>query len=153
MWIAASIVVVWLIAFAAMGWWSQRDTASRTGLNDGLLQACPNSPNCVCSDDTQSPSEQHSIAPSPLAGDNDMRIKAVVAAVHAAGGEIKKQSDRYVHATFTSRIFRFVDDVEFRLGDGVVHLRSASRVGHSDIGVNRKRAAALAQLLAREGDS
>jgi uncharacterized protein (DUF1499 family) len=51
----------------------------------------------------------------------------------------------YVHAECHSRIFRFVDDVEFLLdrAAGVIHVRSASRAGHSDLGVNRARVEAL----------
>jgi uncharacterized protein (DUF1499 family) len=49
--------------------------------------------------------------------------------------------DRYIHAEFTSALFRFVDDVEFQIDaeSGLIHFRSASRVGRSDLGVNRKR--------------
>jgi uncharacterized protein (DUF1499 family) len=54
---------------------------------------------------------------------------------------IVKTEDTYIHAEFTSAIFRFVDDVEFYLDDTAktIHMRSASRVGKSDFGVNRKR--------------
>ncbi|MDQ6965890.1 MAG: DUF1499 domain-containing protein, partial [Mariprofundaceae bacterium] len=57
--------------------------------------------------------------------------------------------DDYLHATFTSRLFRFVDDVELHrdAASGVVHIRSASRVGHSDFGVNRKRVEVIRKLL------
>jgi uncharacterized protein (DUF1499 family) len=57
------------------------------------------------------------------------------------GGTIRQQQQDYLWATFTSRVFRFVDDVEFRLdaAQGVIHMRSASRAGSSDFGVNRKR--------------
>lgn len=49
--------------------------------------------------------------------------------------------ERYIHAAFTSALFRFVDDVEFFLDEGTrtIHVRSASRVGYSDFGVNRRR--------------
>jgi uncharacterized protein (DUF1499 family) len=51
----------------------------------------------------------------------------------------------YLHAEFTSALFRFVDDVEFLLDDGTktIHVRSASRVGYSDLGVNRRRVEAI----------
>jgi len=57
--------------------------------------------------------------------------------------------ETYLHAEFTSAVFRFVDDVEFLLDDAekVVHVRSASRVGHSDLGVNRKRVEALREAF------
>ena len=54
--------------------------------------------------------------------------------------KIKKEMDQFVHVEFTSNIFRFIDDVEFYLIEpGVIHFRSASRIGHSDLGVNRRR--------------
>ena len=57
------------------------------------------------------------------------------------GGSIQAEKTDYLAATFTSSIFRFVDDLEIRIDTGqeMIHLRSASRVGHSDGGVNRKR--------------
>ena len=52
---------------------------------------------------------------------------------------IRSREEHYLHAEFTSRIFRFVDDVEFLLEDGIIHVRSASRVGRWDLGANRAR--------------
>jgi len=62
-------------------------------------------------------------------------------AIEAMGGRILEEQPGYLHAIFVSRLFRFVDDLELRLdeGAGVIQVRSASRVGHSDFGVNRKR--------------
>jgi len=66
------------------------------------------------------------------------------AALTSLGGTITSESDDYISATFTSSLFKFVDDVELRPGDdGVVHIRSASRVGYSDRGANKKRIAAI----------
>jgi uncharacterized protein (DUF1499 family) len=61
------------------------------------------------------------------------------------GARIKTVQERYIHAEFTSFLFRFVDDVEFLLDDGskTIHVRSASRVGYSDLGVNRRRVEAI----------
>jgi uncharacterized protein (DUF1499 family) len=55
--------------------------------------------------------------------------------------KIVEEKDDYLHAEARSLIFRFVDDVEFYLPapEKVIHVRSASRVGYSDMGVNRKR--------------
>jgi uncharacterized protein (DUF1499 family) len=49
--------------------------------------------------------------------------------------------DNYIHCEFTSALFRFVDDVEFHFDDTTktIHLRSASRTGYSDLGLNRRR--------------
>lgn len=55
--------------------------------------------------------------------------------------QIVEEKPGYLHAVFTSLIFRFRDDVEILVDDSakVLQIRSASRVGHSDLGVNRKR--------------
>jgi uncharacterized protein (DUF1499 family) len=55
--------------------------------------------------------------------------------------EIVTREEGYLHAEFTSAVFRFVDDVEFSIDDrnNVIHVRSASRLGFSDLGVNRRR--------------
>lgn len=67
------------------------------------------------------------------------RLKQIVAAMPRA--KIVSTSDDYLHAEFTSAIFRFVDDVEFLIDPaaGVIHFRSASRIGYSDLGANRRR--------------
>ncbi len=59
--------------------------------------------------------------------------------------EIKARTGDHWHAHNVSRLFRFIDDIEVRFDDvrGEIHLRSASRVGYSDMGANRKRMAAL----------
>ena len=64
-------------------------------------------------------------------------LKAVIAATPRM--KIVSQTENYLHAEATSLIFRFVDDVEFFIDRGVIHFRSASRVGHSDLGANRAR--------------
>jgi uncharacterized protein (DUF1499 family) len=63
------------------------------------------------------------------------------AVVRDMGGEIVSRSDDYLWATFATRVFRFIDDVEFRMvaEERVIHVRSASRTGYYDLGVNRKR--------------
>ena len=65
------------------------------------------------------------------------------------GGEIAAEEGAYISATFTSALFGFVDDVECRndKANHTIHLRSASRVGHSDFGTNRKRVAFISSLF------
>ena len=112
---------------------------SNLGVRDGNLAACPESPNCVSSQMTD---ETHRIDPLPYSGSGAValaRLSAIVRSLPRT--KIVTERPDYVHAEFTSRIFRFVDDVEF-LGDDrakVIHVRSASRLGRSDLGVNRKR--------------
>ncbi len=102
----------------------------------------PPSPNCVSS--LADPADAlHWIA--PLKGTDLAAVRAVVKSMPRT--EIVEEADGYLHAVYTSLVFRFKDDVEFEQGDGVVHVRSASRVGHSDLGANRKRVEAIRQAL------
>ena len=54
----------------------------------------------------------------------------------------------YAHYVFTTLVFRFEDDVEVEQGEGCIHIRSASRVGHSDLGTNRRRVEQIRSRLA-----
>lgn len=105
------------------------------------LPPCPDSPNCVS---TQALREdaQHYIEPITYTGsaaDARQRLLDVIAAMSRT--KIVTNEETYIHATFTSLIFRFVDDVQFVIDDETktIHFRSASRVGYGDMGVNRKR--------------
>lgn len=105
------------------------------------LAPCPDSPNCVSS---QAPAadREHYIAPFSFSGepvDAWQRLKAVMLAEKRV--TIVVEQEDYLHAEMRSLMFRFVDDIEFSLAAdaGLIHVRSASRVGHSDFGVNRKR--------------
>ena len=118
---------------------------SDIGVKEGRLAACPNSPNCVVSQGEED--AEHAIA--PLTYDSDMatavaKLREVVAAQE--GSEVIEQTDTYLYAEFTSKLMGFVDDVEFYFSPtetGTVHVRSASRLGQSDLGVNRKRIEAI----------
>lgn len=105
----------------------------------GQFAPCPDSPNCVS---TQATDEEHGIAPYTFDGSAGEAKAALLTAINAMPrAQIVSETDTYLHVEFRSRIFRFVDDVEFFIDDAskTVEFRSASRVGHSDLGVNRKR--------------
>jgi len=108
------------------------------GLVAGHLRPCPASPNCVSSEAAKSDAG-HYIKPLPTRAGKTWAKMA--SAIEDLGGHIVVNDGQYLHATFTSSLFRYVDDVEARLGasERVIHLRSASRVGHSDLETNRKR--------------
>mgnify|MGYP002789515055 CR=1 FL=1 len=114
---------------------------------DGHLAPCPDSPNCVCSQDTR---PGHHIDALPYSGEPAValaRLKDLVQ--REPRTRIVETSQQYLRAEFRSRVFRFVDDVEF-LADparGVIEVRSASRVGYSDMGVNRRRMEHLRSLF------
>jgi len=107
-------------------------------LVDGRLRPCPARPNCVSSEEEKTAAQ---IAPLAFQGSPDAAWQCLKETIRAAGGEISQEQEQYLRATFTSRVFRFVDDVEFRMvvADNLIHVRSASRLGYSDLGVNRKR--------------
>lgn len=109
------------------------------GVEDGRLGSCPDSPNCVSSFETR---ESHQIAPleASLA-----QVRTQVLAM--PGAQIIREQDQYLYAEFTTRLMGFVDDVEFLEQGGLTHVRSASRLGKSDLGVNRKRIEAIRQAL------
>lgn len=109
------------------------------GLNNSQLSSCPDSPNCVVS---QNGDENHSIAAIPYQSDRATAKETLLKVLSVVPRtEVVEQTDNYIHAESTSRIFKFVDDVEFYFPKdrNVVHVRSASRVGESDLGVNRRR--------------
>ncbi len=117
------------------------------GVVDGKLPLCPSSPNCVCSFDKD---EEHSIEPIRIEGDPlQIFIKLKEIIKKQARSEIIVSQENYLHCEFHSLLFRYVDDVEFLLKpeEKLIHVRSASRAGHSDFQVNRKRIESLRSLL------
>ena len=105
------------------------------------LAPCPDSPNCVSSLAPDSDRE-HYIAPFSFSGDPAaawQRLRTAVLAEKRV--TIVQERKGYLHAEMRSLIFRFVDDVEFSLAADadLINVRSASRMGYSDFGVNRKR--------------
>ena len=109
------------------------------GVRNGKLTPCPNTPNCVIS---QSSDTEHSIEPLTYNSTTAEAMADLKSAIQAMKKtKIITENKNYLYAEFTSAIMGFVDDVEFYLDEGakVIHVRSASRLGQSDLGVNRKR--------------
>lgn len=107
------------------------------------LAPCPKTPNCVS---TQSVDGRQRAAPLPFRGGAEETRRRLLAVLEAwPRTRIVAVEDDYLRAECTSLLFRFVDDVELLLDERerVVHFRSASRVGHSDLGANRRRMRAL----------
>ncbi|WP_341528912.1 DUF1499 domain-containing protein [Nostoc sp. UHCC 0302] len=112
---------------------------STLGVDSGHLSSCPASDNCVVS---QNADPKHAIDPITYHLDrNQVRETLLKVLTVVPRTEVVEQTDNYIHALSKSRIFKFVDDVEFYFppNESVIHLRSASRVGDSDFGVNRRR--------------
>lgn len=119
---------------------------ARVGLSDGRLSPCPNTPNCVGSEDH---SASHYISPLSFEGSAAGAWQRARQSVTALGGMMQKEEQGYLWASFTTKWLRFVDDLELRMDAGahVIHVRSASRVGRSDFGVNRQRVEMLRALF------
>jgi uncharacterized protein (DUF1499 family) len=111
------------------------------------LKPCPASPNCVSS---TAANEKQRVKPFPFTGssaDALARMKAVVLSFPRT--KLAEEQPGFARITFTSAVLRFVDDVELEVNEAskVVDVRSASRVGYSDFGVNRKRVEAIRTKL------
>ena len=117
-------------------------TVPHLGVENGKLKECPDSPNCVNSQDQD---KKHFIEPIIIRATSLEAKKYILIALE----ELKQSKvvvieNNYIRAEFVSKVFRFVDDVEFYFPDKnsnelLIHVRSASRIGYSDLGVNRKR--------------
>ncbi len=117
------------------------------GPRDGRLARCPDSPNCVSS---QADDPEHFIEPIAFSGAADAAMKKLRKVLkEQPRTKIVKETDQYLHAESRSRIFRFVDDLEFLVDADaqVIHVRSASRMGHSDLGVNRARIETIREAM------
>ncbi len=132
--------------FAMLGHGSKSGRAP--GLVSGTLAPCPDKPNCVCSE--FGGAAAHSIAPLDYSDAPPQKAWGdILQIIKELGGEAVVANDEYIAATFSSSLFGFVDDVECRLdaSQEQIQIRSASRVGHSDLGVNRKRMETLTRLF------
>lgn len=114
---------------------------SNLGVTDGRLAPCPDSPNCVS---TQAPSsdEEHHMASIPYEGSRDAAKEKLLTVISAQPRtEIVENRPDYLYVVFRTPVLRFADDVEFYFDEATqqIHFRSASRLGYSDMGLNRRR--------------
>jgi uncharacterized protein (DUF1499 family) len=142
-------ILAFLALFFILGVMSKSGKAP--GLIDGRLSPCPDKPNCVCSEHKDDAG--HYVEPVIIPENNTLDTLPVLKnVIQGMGGSIQAESDNYLAATFSSAIFGFVDDLEIRIDTDqeVLHMRSASRVGHGDMGVNRHRTELLGKLYLQE---
>ena len=144
-----AVLGVLVLAFAGLMFKLAADSRSLSvsvGVVDGHLTDCPSTPNCVSSDAPEA--DSHYVAPI---ADPDGTKWAGLADLVAmmAGAALVGQRDEYVRFTFTSRFWRFIDDVEFhhRPQSGEIAMRSGSRVGQSDWNANRDRLESIRAAL------
>lgn len=117
------------------------------GVTGGHLAPCPDKPNCVVS---HTPDDaDHYVTPIAYTGDRKAAHDRLIQVINTLPRtRITVEKPNYIHAEFTSAVFRFVDDVEFYFPDEpVIHVRSASRLGYSDFGVNRNRIEKIRELF------
>jgi uncharacterized protein (DUF1499 family) len=116
------------------------------GYSNGRLAPCKRSPNCVSSQ-ADPKDEEHYIAPIAVKGDAISAVRKAVESMPRT--TVVAAETGYLYAEFRSKLMGFVDDVEFLVdpAKGVIHVRSASRLGRRDFGVNRDRIERLRSLL------
>jgi uncharacterized protein (DUF1499 family) len=147
--IGLATLAVMLLLAGRLGWLAGTPPAD-LGVHNGRLKAPSSTPNSVSSQADLWPNhpqrERARIEPLPMRGDAAATMARLQAAVAAMpGARIVSVRPDYLHVEFTTPVLRFVDDAEFWLDPvaGVVQVRSASRLGYGDRGVNRARLEAL----------
>lgn len=146
---ALAAVVALTLGGCALGLFAGKPP-SNLGVKDGRLATCPTSPNCVSSQ-ADPADATHFIAPIAFKADAGAAWRALRETVASSERvKIVGEQDGYLRAEFATKFLGFVDDVEFLLDAPaqVIHIRSASRLGHGDLGVNRARIEALRTRLA-----
>ena len=119
-------------------------------MSNEKLSPCPDSPNCVSS---QADDEQHFIAPFIYTGTLSEAQKNLISILQSIPrARIISIERNSIQVEFTSALFRFIDDAEFYFpeNENLIHVRSASRVGYYDFGVNRTRLERIRKLLRAE---
>jgi uncharacterized protein (DUF1499 family) len=151
LWGGVGIAALIVIQIASLAVAARRVGApANLGVRDGRLAACPSSPNCVS---TQAERPEQYLAPIPFTGSAEAAINAAEALITAEPrAEIIVVQPTYLHAVFRSPTFGYPDDVEFYADEsaGLLHFRSAARLGYGDGGVNRRRMENLAAVLSAQ---
>jgi uncharacterized protein (DUF1499 family) len=104
-----------------------------------VMAPCPTTPNCVISKGADA---EHQIEPLIYQGDRNTAYADLLKVLTVVPRTVvTEKTDTYIRAESTSRIFHFVDDLEFYFpaNEKLIQIRSAARVGESDLGVNRRR--------------
>lgn len=141
--LALIIVVVALFSLTACS----SKTPDNLGMKDGRFAPCPETDNCVSSQATDA---EHTITPIKAHGGEDKVMVDLTNSIESMfGGKVVAVDGPYLHAEFTSRVMRFVDDLEcyYNKDAGIIEVRSASRVGYADFKANRDRVEELRTIF------
>ncbi|MCB8922426.1 MAG: DUF1499 domain-containing protein [Ardenticatenaceae bacterium] len=147
------ILVVVLVGFFVLRWVVQKvsPVPQSLGVENGRFSPCPSSPNCVS---TFASDEPHHIDPltfSVSLPEAKVRMYNVITAMPRV--HVISNTPNYIHAEYRSALWRFVDDVEFYFDEenGLIQMKSASRLGYADGGVNRARMKKIAAQFENGG--
>lgn len=122
-------------------------TPTAGNLIDAKLRPCPQKPNCISSE--AGSADNHKIEPLVFSGNPQTSWLSLQDIIASMGGKIMVADENYLWTTFRTKVFKFTDDLEFRLDreNSVIHIRSGARIGFSDLGVNRRRALQLTKMF------
>jgi len=139
--LVVALVILGLFALGVFRLAKQsREGSQNLGLRNGALSPCGANPNCVCSEKNAGPRIDQRVERFLIEGEPGLEgWRRWLQLVEEAGGSLIQSEDGYARFEFETAVFGFVDDLETRLAEGTIHVRSASRVGRSDLGVNRRR--------------
>src|SRR6266480_2675293 len=154
-WSVVVILVLIVLAVAAGQLGFLQGTApTDLGVRDGKLRPPSMTENSVTSQAALYPNHPQriyaDIAPLPLKGNGPATLAQIKAIVESMDGAmVVKSEPGYLYAQFTTKLMKYVDDVEFWFDPAAnaIQVRSASRVGRGDMGVNRKRIEAVRAAL------
>lgn len=147
--VLASLTLVGVASLFVLAFMSKSGVAP--GLVNGILTKCPDKRLCVCSEKTTD--KTNFIDPISLPNRQTLQpSKIIKTVVSNMGGKLQVETKNYLAFRFASSFFGFVDDLEIRIDSTqqLIHLRSASRVGYNDAGVNRTRTEQLKRLFDAE---
>ncbi|MHA1468358.1 MAG: DUF1499 domain-containing protein [Promethearchaeota archaeon] len=123
----------------------------RTGIINNKFKPCPKTPNCV-STMASNDDKKHYISPISYISSQEEAVEKIIQIINSLKGtKIKVKEINYIHVIFSTKLLRFKDDVEFYFDDSskIIHFKSASRIGSSDLGTNRKRMEKIRKLYSR----
>jgi uncharacterized protein (DUF1499 family) len=132
--------------------WGLRGAKPSLGVQEGRLSPCGRTPNCVSSQADPVHDPLHYVPPLSLPAADDRAWSTVREVITMAPGmTLVEERPGYLRAECRSRLLGFVDDLELLLepASSVIHVRSSSRLGRRDFGVNRQRVENLRAALAR----
>ncbi len=112
------------------------------------LKPCPNSPNCVCTQETKKSKTMEPLSFSGSSAEAMEKLKKIIS--NCENTTLKKESENYLHYEFVTKLGKFTDDVEFLIDseNRVIHFRSASRKGYGDFGKNKRRMKGIQKMWA-----